>query len=120
MNPEQIMLGKYSLPFILSIILSAIYRRTNIKNDIKPYIAVVIGIVVAIFSMFYQNPYVDINFVMVSDYAMAGMMGGLSAVGIYEANKESPVGRTYVALDKNNKRIPDAKVVKFSKTKVVG
>ena len=113
------MLGKYSLPFILSMILGLLFKKTSVTDDWKPFIAAGIGIALGAGAMFYQEIYTAINFQMVADYSLAGLMAGFSAVGIYEATKESGAGRTYIALDENNKRIQGAKVAKVNKIKIM-
>ena len=119
MDANQIMLGKYSLPFILSIILGLIYKKTSIANDWKPFISAGCGVVLGIGAMFYNEVYTSINFPLVADYALGGAVAGWAAVGIYETTKESGAGRTYVALDANNKRIPGARVAKVNKIKIM-
>ena len=119
MDPNQIMLGKYSLPFILSMVLGLIFKKTSIADDWKPFIAAGAGVAFGVAAMFYQELFAAINFQTVADYSLAGLMAGFSAVGIYETTKESGAGRTYVALDANNKRIAGAKVAKVSKLKIM-
>jgi hypothetical protein len=119
MDPNQIMLGKYSLPFILSMILGLIYKRASIADDLKPYIAAACGVALGIAAMFYNEATASINFGMVADYVLAGGMGGAASTGIYEMTKESGAGRTYIAVDADNKRIPGAKVAKISKIKIM-
>lgn len=119
MDPNQIMLGKYSLPFILSIILGLVFKRTGIADDLKPYISMVIGVAAGVGAMFYNEIYSAVDFPMIADYVLAGGMAGSAAVGIYEMNKAGPGGKSYIAVDENNKRIPGAKVAKISKYKII-
>ena len=119
MEPNQIMLGKYSMPFILSIILGLVYKRAEISDDLKPYIAMVVGVGIGVAAMFYNEAYAAINFPIIADYILAGGMAGSAAVGIYEMRKESPAGRTYVAIDSAGKKIAGARVAKMSKIKVM-
>ena len=118
MDPNQIMRGKYSLPFVLSIILGLIYKRTKISDELKPYISTVCGMLLGIGAMFY-NEAGPITFVLVSDYIMAGGIGGAAATGIYEMNKQSPIGKTYIAIDSKGKKIQGSRVLKINKTKVI-
>ena len=119
MDPNQIMLGKYSLPFILSMILSLIYKRKKVADDMKPAIAAACGIALGVAAMFYNEVYASINFALVADYILAGGLGGMAATGIYEFSKESGAGRRYIAVDANGKRIAGARVAKVSKLKVM-
>ena len=119
MDPESITLGKYSLPFILSIILGMIYKHSKVPDTYKAYIATACGCLLGIGAMFYNNAYADINFVMIADYVMAGGTAGAAATGIYEMNKSGPTGTSYIALDENGKRIKGAKVAKYSKVQIL-
>jgi len=119
MDANSIMLGKYSLPFILSIVLGLIYKRAKLADDLKPYISMAVGCLLGIAAMFYNEAYSAIAFPMVADYVLAGGMAGSAAVGIYEMSKAGPAGSTYYALDENNKKIAGAKVVKVNKFKVM-
>lgn len=119
MDPNQIMLGKYSLPFILSMVLGLLYKKTKITDDLKPYIAAACGVALGVAAMFYNESTASINFAMVADYVLAGGLGGAAATGIYEMNKEGPAGRSYIAVDANGKKIPGAKVAKYSKVKIL-
>ena len=52
MDPNEVMLGKYTLPFILSMILGLIYKRTNVPDDLKAYIATACGCLLGVGAMF--------------------------------------------------------------------
>ena len=120
MDANSVMLGKYSLPFILSIILGLIFKRADtIPNDLKPYIAMAVGCVLGIAAMFYNEAYGAIAFPMVADYVLAGGMAGSAAVGIYEASKAVPSSTVYYAIDSGGRRIADAKVMKVNRNKKV-
>ena len=118
MDAETIMLGKYSLPFILSIILGLVFKKTKLSDDWKPYIATICGCALGVGAMFY-NELGPITFNLVADYILAGGIAGAAATGIYEMNKAGPVGKQYVAIDENRKRIPGARVAKISRYKVL-
>jgi Phage holin family Hol44, in holin superfamily V len=118
MNPETISLGQYSLPFILSIILGLIFKRSNISNDLKPYIAVLCGIGLGIAGMFYNIPGAH-SFQMWADYMMAGGIAGAAATGIYEMSKGALGKSVYVPVDSENKKIPGARVVKIKSPKIL-
>ena len=119
MDANSIMLGKYSLPFILSIILGLIFKRSAIADDLKPYIAMAVGCLLGIGALFYNEVYSMINFPMIADYVLTGGMAGAAATGIYEMAKQSPGGASYIAIDSNNKRIPNARVAKINKLKIM-
>jgi len=121
LDANQIMLGKYSLPFILSIVLGLLYKKTSVADDWKPIISAGAGVALGVAAMFYNvADYATIDFPTVADYALSGAVAGWAAVGIYETTKESGAGRTYIPIDANNKRIPGAKVAKVSKIKIMG
>ena len=120
MDANSIMLGKYSLPFILSIILGLIYKRADtIPNDLKPYISMAVGCGLGIAAMFYNEPYSTIVFPMVADYVLEGGIAGSAAVGIYEMSKAVPSSTAYYAVDSSGKVITDAKVMKVNRSKKV-
>lgn len=119
MNPDNIMLGKYSLPFILSIILGLVFKKTKLADDWKPYIAALCGCALGIGAMFYNHTIDLVSFKLVADYLLSGLIAGTAATGIYEMNKAGPTGKQYVAIDENRKRIPGARVAKISKYKVI-
>jgi hypothetical protein len=120
MDPSQMMLGTYSLPFILSMILGFIYKKTNIADDAKPFVAAICGGILGLLAMVYNNSYSAIDFTMIADYFLAGSIGvGFGATGIHEATKASPLGTTYIAVDSNNKKIQGARVLKVNKPKIM-
>ena len=116
---STIMLGKYSLPFVLSIILGLIFKNSAIPDQYKPYISAAVGIALGVAAMFYNVEYGMIAFPIVADYVLQGLIAGAAATGIYEMNKVGPTGTKYQAIDENGKSIPNARVVKYSKAKVV-
>lgn len=117
MNPESIMLGKYSLPVLLSLILGLIYKRTTIPDDLKPYISVGAGIALGVAAIFY-NEVSPITFAAVTDYVLAGGVAGAAATGIYEMSKPAVKNR-YIPIDENGKRIEGARVAKTN-AKILG
>ena len=120
MDPNSMMLGKYSLPFILSMVLGLIYKKTAVPDDLKPYVAALCGGILGILAMLYTEAYTAINFPMIADYLLAGAIGvGFGATGIHEATKASPLGTKYIAIDVNNKKIQGARVAKINRTKIM-
>ena len=120
MEPNQMMLGKYSLPFILSIILGLIYKRADtIPNDLKPYISMAVGCGLGIAAMFYNEAYSTIAFPMIADYVLEGGIAGSAAVGIYEMSKAVPSSTVYYAVDSGGTRIADAKVMRVNRAKKI-
>jgi len=115
----NIMLGKYSLPFILSIILGLLFKRATIANDLKPYIAMAVGCVLGIAALFYNVPYGEVTFQLAADYSLQGGMAGAAATGIYEMTKALPGGSVYIPVDENNLKIPGARVVKVKKPRIL-
>jgi len=119
MDPDSIMLGKYSLPFILSIVLGLVFKKSGIPDDWKPYIAAATGCLLGIGAMFYNHAVDTVSFQLVTDYVLQGLIAGAASTGIYEMNKAGPVGKTYVAVDENRRRIPGARVAKVSRYKIL-
>jgi len=85
---QALELGKYSVPVILSILLSLLYNTfPNIPNKAKPWIAVAYGIGLGFAAMIYKGA--EWGFINCVDFGLAGFMVGASAVGLYELQKET-------------------------------
>lgn len=107
------------MPFVLSLVLGLIYKRSKIPDDLKPFIASICGIAIGIAAMFYNEARESINFIKICDYSLAGLIAGSSSTGIYEMFKSGPTAKTYIAVDENNKRIPNARIARISKIKML-
>ena len=84
---EEIKLGQYALPLLLTIILALIYKFVPIEfsDRYKALIAVFVGVGLSLLTVWYKGLGFDI--VNVVDYGLYGLMVGASAVGIYELQR---------------------------------
>ncbi|NIP33137.1 hypothetical protein GWN26_09245 [Candidatus Saccharibacteria bacterium] len=80
---QEIALGQYSIPVILTVVLTLIYKMTVVPDRVKALVAIGIGVVLGIIGMVYNAapPYTA---KLVIDYALYGFMTGAAAVGLYE------------------------------------
>jgi hypothetical protein len=91
---DEISLGAYSLPLILSVFLGIVYKYwSTLADRYKSLIALGFGALLGILAMFYnaEAPY---TIKMIVDYFLAGFMAGASAVGLYEAGRAIVKPRT--------------------------
>jgi len=80
-------IGQYSVPFLLTIILTLVYKFVPIIPDkFKALIAGASGVGLAILAMFYSAP-VEITFQLWVNTIIGGFLIGMSAVGLYEATR---------------------------------
>jgi hypothetical protein len=80
-------IGQYSIPFLLTIILTLVYKFVPVIPDKwKALLSGCFGVVLAILSMFYSAP-VEITFQMWVNTIIGGFLIGMSAVGLYEATR---------------------------------
>jgi len=82
-----IVLGSISISVILSILLRMIYNTFNLPNKAKPWIAVGLGMALAVAALYALG--ITITFAMVVSYLVRGFMVGATAVGLYEMTKKS-------------------------------
>ncbi|MCL6542046.1 MAG: hypothetical protein K6T87_15935 [Roseiflexus sp.] len=96
---QEVNLGQYALPVILTVILSVIYKvfgenethKNLISNRAKPLIAIGIGMFLGLLSFFYKG--LDFTFKNLIDHLLYGFMTGCSAVGIWEGFRASVPGK---------------------------
>jgi len=83
----EINFGAYSIPIILTVFLSLIYKCAGgkIPDRWKALIAVVIGIGLGLLSISYTGKVWDI--VTVVDGVVYGLMVGASSTGLYELQR---------------------------------
>jgi len=83
---EEIRLGQYALPVLITVILGLVYKiATAIPDRLKPVISVLIGIGLGLYAIEYAGkPW---TLIIVTDYVLYGFMVGASAVGLYEISK---------------------------------
>jgi hypothetical protein len=80
-------IGQYSVPFLLTIILTLVYKFIPVIPDkFKALLAGVSGVALAVLSMFYSAP-VEITFQVWVNTIIGGFLIGMSAVGLYEATR---------------------------------
>ena len=104
MDPNQMKIGAYALPFILTAILSFVYALTDpdvIPNVWKKLIPVIVGISLTLLSFYQINPLLTLD--MIINGVIMGFLLGTSSIGINQLGK----GRDDVL--KCGKPIPDAK-----------
>ena len=80
-------IGQYSVPFLLTIILTLIYKFVPVIPDqFKAVFAGGTGIALAILAQFYSAP-VEVTFQLWVNSIIGGFLIGMSAVGLYEATR---------------------------------
>jgi hypothetical protein len=80
---EEITFGKYSLPLIIWIILSIVYRVwESFPNRAKVPVAVAIGLIFGLLFIGYSGS--EYNMKNVVDHILFGLMAGLTSAGLYE------------------------------------
>jgi len=83
---EEIKLGHYALPVILTVVLGFVYKVLDgIPDKTKPLIAMFIGIGLALVGLEYSGK--AWVFRTIVDYVLYGFMMGASAIGIYEIQR---------------------------------
>lgn len=87
---EEVTLGGYAVPVIMSIVLGTIYKFTTIEKQWKTPISIGVGLILGILAMFYnKDPEVAVTVKMCIDYILYGIMLGASATGLYELQKSA-------------------------------
>jgi hypothetical protein len=83
---NELTLGSIGISVLLSILLRMIYGTLTIPNKAKPWIAVVLGVGLAIVALFVASPTITIGVVVT--YVVQGFMVGATATGLYEMTKK--------------------------------
>ena len=90
----EIMIGKYSVSFILTILLAWVFGLfaddpASISNRVKKAVAVLAGIALSILAMFYQITQAAITLTLptVVDYTISGFLIGAASIGINQLMK---------------------------------
>lgn len=87
-------IGQYSVPFLLTIILTLIYKFVPVIPDkFKAVIAGAVGIALAILAQFYSAP-AEVTFQLWVNSIIGGFLIGMSAVGLYEVTRTVTKPRT--------------------------
>jgi len=91
MTGQELTLGSIGISVILSILLRMVYNTFAIPNKFKPWIAVFLGMALAIVVMLSTGA--AVAFAVVATYLVQGFMTGATAVGMYEMTKQqAPAG----------------------------
>jgi hypothetical protein len=91
----DIMIGKYSVSFVLTILLAWFFSLISddpdtISNRLKKAIAVFSGIGLSVLALFYRahtDTTIQIDIVPLVDYILSGFLVGTSAIGINQLMK---------------------------------
>lgn len=79
---EEVTLGGYALPIVLSILMGVVFKVVPIVDKWKALITIAAGTGLGILALFYAGK--DPTIVNYVDYALFGFMSGAGAVGLYE------------------------------------
>jgi len=84
---EEVQLGQYGVPVLLTIILMIIYNFAGekIPKRVRPLLAIGLGIVLSLVAIGYKG--IDFTFINVVDHVLYGLIMGSSVVGLYEGQK---------------------------------
>ena len=83
---DEIMFGKYAAPVILTILLALFYGVVpNFPKRFRALFAVGLGIGLGMLAIHYNG--LSFTASTIIDFALAGLMMGASAVGLYEAQR---------------------------------
>ena len=82
---DEIKLGAYAIPVILTVVLGLVYRLVSFRDKYKALLAVIVGIGLGLLSIPYKG--IPWNIVTVVDACIYGLMVGASAVGLYELQR---------------------------------
>lgn len=86
MNGSEITLGSIGISILLSIALRMLYGTFEIANRWKPWIAVLLGMMLSALAMWVYAP-APITKVMIATFLVQGFMTGATATGLYEMTK---------------------------------
>lgn len=86
-NPaEEINLGPYALPLLLTVILGLIYNVVGaIPDRWKPLITIGVAVGLSMLVVAYKGE--GWTFRLVVDYVLYGLMTGAAAIGLYESKR---------------------------------
>lgn len=79
----EINFGQYSLPVIITVFLSIVFKvLPGVADGAKPFIAIILGMALGIVGIFYAG--LQPTFPVVVDHVLYGLMTGAAAVGLWE------------------------------------
>jgi hypothetical protein len=84
---QELQIGSIAVSVILSILLRMIYGTWEINSRGKPWIAVGLGMGLAVVTMYAAG--VECQFRDVTSYLVQGFMTGATATGLYEMTRTS-------------------------------
>jgi hypothetical protein len=85
MEEVSVTFGQYSVPVILTVLLSLVYKFTTVPDKWKSLIAVVLGIGLGLAGIAYKGmPWSAVNII---DHVIYGLLMGASATGLYELQR---------------------------------
>lgn len=87
MDASELTIGAFGVSVVLSVLLRLVYNTFEVGNRAKPWIAIVMGIMLGILALFYVGD--PCTFQLVVDYTAKGFMTGATAVGLYEITKRA-------------------------------
>ena len=79
---NELAIGSVSASLFLTIILGLIYRTWVINNTLKPWIAILLGLVFSAIYMVYNSVPFDAKSII--DYGLSGFMVGATSIGLNE------------------------------------
>jgi hypothetical protein len=83
MMGNEITIGAYSVPVLLTVLLGIIYKVVSVIPDKwKALISISAGILIGIAAMFYNEPVMTAKVII--DYILLGLMAGAASIGLYE------------------------------------
>ena len=82
---EEIRLGQYAIPVLISLFLGIIFNFAPIGDRYKPLIAIGLGLCLGIIAIRYHGQ--AWTLVVIIDYVLYGIMAGCGAIGLYEGQK---------------------------------
>ena len=86
---QELQIGSIGVSVVLSILLRMLYGTWDVGNRIKPWIAVGLGLALAIVVMLTTLPAAQCNLKILVSYLVQGFMTGATATGLYEMTKAS-------------------------------
>ena len=87
MTGQELALGSIGISVILSILLRMVYNTFDLPNKAKPWIAVGLGMALALVAL--GTTGAAVTFAIVVTYCVQGFMVGATAVGLYEMTKKA-------------------------------
>ncbi len=91
---DEVSLGQYGLPVVLTVLLGIFYKvceredgTSCVPNRFKPLVAILLGMALGIVAMFYKM--LTPTFPVIVDHVLYGIMAGSAAVGLWELSTKT-------------------------------